>query len=188
MATSKTSAAHRETDSGSPRHGEPAFLSIGRIRKPHGVRGEMTLEVLTDFPNRIAPGLNIFIGEKKQENRIRSVRQASKGLIIALDDVINPETAAHFSNQIIFIESQSLPKLPKGHYYHHDFIGIRVIDDENRELGVVEEILTTGSNDVYVIRSQGVGTGEILLPAIKDVILDIDLASHIMKVKPPDWV
>lgn len=188
MAETPNPPFREDASSGSPQNGEPAFLVIGRIRKPHGVSGEMSFEVISDFPERIVPGLSIFIGSEKKRQKICNVRQSHHGLIIALENISNPETASFFTNHFVYVPTLTEPRLPEGHFYHHDLIGISVIDTQGNHLGKIVEVLSTGSNDVYVIRNNNIDKNEILIPAIKSVILDIDQASHIMMINPPEWV
>jgi 16S rRNA processing protein RimM len=170
---------------GSPEKGEPVYIAVGKIRRPHGVQGEMSMELLTDFPERIQSGLEVFVGTKKTLYEVASVRNIAAGILIRFTSIDNPETAGLLRNQVVYIASSNQRDLPKGRYYHHEIIGMSVFDDNGTLLGKVDEILVTGANDVYVVRD---GDGkEILLPAIKSVILLIDPESKTMKVRLQEW-
>jgi 16S rRNA processing protein RimM len=165
---------------GSPNHGEPVFLVVGKLRRPHGVHGEMLMHVLSDFPERIQPGVVLYLGSERHPIVLRSVRQHAHGLLVALEGWETPEELAEFRNQFVYVHAEDRPPLPEGEYYHHQIIGLRVIDEHQRLLGKIDKILENAANDVYVVRSeQG---GEILLPAIDSVILDIDLVNGEMHV------
>lgn len=153
--------------------GAPVFLAIGKLRRPHGVHGEIIMDILTDFPERLRRGSRIFIGETHQEIRLQSVRPNGTTLLVSFVGYTTPETVGVFRNQIVFIPTTDLLPLPEGEYYHHQILGLRVISDEGKELGIVSEILETGANDVFVVRPS-IGP-EILLPDIDPVILQIDL-------------
>ena len=79
----------------------------------------------------------------------------------------------------------NFPRLPQGEYYHHQLLGLQVINKEGQLLGTLVEILETGANDVYVVK--GESGEEVLLPAIDGVVVGIDLENHTMLVEPPAW-
>ena len=93
--------------------------------------------------------------------------------IIALEGIDDRDVAAFLRNQLVFVPSAEEPPLPEGEYYHHQLIGLKVQTPEGRDLGALSEILLTGANDVYVVL--GPDGSELLLPAIGDVVLNIDL-------------
>jgi len=157
---------------GSPSSGEPVFLAVGKLGRPHGVRGEIFLHVLTDFPERLAPGVMVFLGPDYQPVEIESRRWHRDALLLLLAGYHTPEAVAALTNQYLFVSAEDRPPLPEGEYYHHQMIGLQVLDEQGQVLGTLSQILETGANDVYVVLPpQG---PEILLPAIEDVILEID--------------
>jgi 16S rRNA processing protein RimM len=170
---------------GSPPQGEPLYLSIGRIRRPHGFNGEILMDILTDFPERIHPGQIVYLGESKDQVEISNIRVHGKSILIFLSGIENDEQAGKFRNQLVFIKAENLPGLPKGYYYHHQLLNCEVVSEKGEALGMLEEIIRTGAKDVYIIRDpQG---KEILLPALDSVILDIDLNKRVITVQPPEW-
>lgn len=165
---------------GSPPSGEPVFLAIGKIRRPHGVRGEMLMEIYTDFPERLQAGVILYLGAERHPQRLRSVRPRKDGVLIAFEGYHTPEQVGELRNQLAMVRADDRPPLPQGEYYHHQLIGLRVVDDTGRYLGKIGEVLATGANDVYVVQAeQG---GEVLLPAIDEVILQIDLPGGEVRV------
>ena len=153
--------------------GEPDFLVIGKIFRPHGIRGEMRMEVLTDFPERLQKGMTIYFGENHSPQVLRSLRWHRDALIMAIEAINDPESAGGLRNQLVYVRSDDRPPLPEGEYYHHQILGLKVKTIDDRFLGVLVQILETGANDVFIIRQeQG---SEILIPAIPDVICKIDL-------------
>ena len=116
---------------------------------------------------------------------LAKVRSADRELIVHFDGFENPEEAIRLRGKVVFVKAEGLPKLPEGEYYHHQLIGLTVVDEKEQTLGVLESILETGANDVYVIRTpEG---KELLLPAIEEVVLVVDLDKHQMIVRPPEW-
>jgi 16S rRNA processing protein RimM len=152
---------------------------VGKLRHPHGVRGEILLEVITDFPERLQPGVTVLVGEDHQPQRIRSRRAHNKGLLVSFDGYTAPETVGALRNAMVYVPTADRPPLPEGEYYHHQLLGLRVLDDEGRELGRLIEILTTAANDIYIVR--GENSPEILLPATEEVILEIDLEKGLLR-------
>ena len=175
---SRNKTATAET--GSPPNGEPEYLVVGFLRRPHGVKGEMLMDVHTDFPERLKTGMTVYLGDQYQPITIASLRGHAKGLLIRFRSIKTPEDAGLYRNTWMYVPTADRPPLPEGEYYHHQLIGLNVVTDENRELGTLVDIIETGANDVYLIR--GADGKETLLPAIPPVILDINLADRQMCV------
>jgi len=158
---------------GSPLPGEPVFVAVGKLRRPHGVHGEIIMEVYTDFPERLRVGMQLYAGDARQELSLTHRRWHQDTLLLTFDGYTTPESVGILRNQVLYVRTAELPPLPDGEYYHHQILGIRAVDETGRLLGTVTEILETGANDVLVVRSE---TGrEILLPLIDEVVLDIAL-------------
>lgn len=178
--TPEIGSGKSEQIAGSPTSGEPKFLVVGKLRKPHGLHGELTMEVITDFPERLEPGGEVFLGESLHPLHIRSKRWHNQLLLIAFDEYHNPESAGECRNQLVYIVSETIPELPCGEYYHHQLIGLKVFSNDGIYLGKLVKVLETGANDVFIIHpTQG---PEILLPVIESVINEIDLEKAEMRV------
>ena len=176
----------QNNNTGSPAPGEPVFVIVGQLRKPHGVQGEILMETLTDFPQRLRAGKTIYIGENHKPMEIKTRRAVAKGLLLTFDGFNDCDQVAVLTNSGVFVRTDDLPPLPEGEYYHHQLMGLSVIDEAGVKLGEIVEIIETGANDVYVVRSaEG---KEILLPAITEVLLKVDLAAGSMLVRPPEWL
>jgi len=157
------------------------FVVIGKLRRPHGVHGTMLMEVLTDYPERIQPGLAVFVGEEHRAMQVSSRRQHAEGLLVGLEGCDTPELAGAFRNSLVFVERDAIPELPEGEYYHHQILGLRAVLESGASLGVVTGILETGANDVCVVRMED--GKEILLPMIEAVVLKIEPAKKEMLVR-----
>jgi 16S rRNA processing protein RimM len=170
----------RAGNPGSPQKGEPVYLAVGLLRKPHGLRGDLLLEVYTDFPDRLSPGTSLFAGDAHKPLKITRRRPHNDGLLLGFEGIHTPEEAGRYSATVVYVPAADRPVLPEGEYYHHEIIGLTVIDEVGKSLGQVVEIIVTGANDVYVIRpEQG---KDILIPALKEVILAVDLGEKTMRV------
>ncbi len=165
---------------GSPSVGEPEYLVVGFVRRPHGLKGEMIMDVHTDFPERLKTGMTVFVGEQYQPKVFASRRPHAKGLLVRFRGAKTPEDAGLYRNTWIYVPTADRPELPEGEYYHHQLLGLNVVTDEGRELGELADIIETGANDVYVVRDAD--GNEVLLPAIPAVILDVELADRQMRV------
>lgn len=169
----------KQQSSGSP-IGEPVYLAIGFLRRPHGVNGEVIMDIHTDFPERIKPGRKVLIGEKYQPQTLDTVREHQDGLLVSFCGIDSPEDVGKFRNQWVYVKASDVPPLPEGKYYKYQLVGLDVMDDNGNALGKIVEVLETGANDVYVARDES--GKEILLPAIPPVILSVDINQGVMKV------
>jgi 16S rRNA processing protein RimM len=140
----------------------------------------VVVELYTDFPERLRPKTKVYLGEKHIPITLRSARVHNEGMLLGFAGIDTPEEAGRHRNQVLYTSSKTLPELAEGEYFFHQLIGLNVVDEDGHILGVLNEILETGANDVYVVtEAEG---GEILLPAIPDVILVVDLDAKTMKV------
>lgn len=167
-----------EKESGSPK-GESIYLAIGFLRRPHGVMGEMIMDLHTDFPERIKPGRKVYLGDKHESVTLGSVRTHANGMLVKIRGFDDPESAGRFRNHWVYVKSSEVPSLPAGQVYKYELIGLDVIDDAANPLGKIAEVLETGANDVYIVRDD---KKEILLPAIPEVILKVDMETKVMTV------
>lgn len=165
---------------GSPPRGEPDFLAVGKLRRPHGIRGEILMDILTDFPDRLTDGMILFVGTEHRPLRILHQRAHRQARIVAFEGYKTPEEIGELRNQYVFIPTADIQPLPDGEYYHHQILGLKVVNETGEPLGTIVEILETGANDVYVVRRER--AADILLPAIDSVILSIDLNLGEMQV------
>jgi len=174
-----------DPETGSPHPSEPVFLVAGKLRRPHGIHGEIIMDVLTDFPERLRIGATVYLGPEYRPHKFKSMRGQDKGMLVSFEGYASREEVGLLTNQYVYIKNRELPELPEGEYYHHQLVGLRVVDESGEFLGMLEEILETGANDVYLVRS-GEGA-ELLLPAIEPVVLEVDLERGVMVVRPLSW-
>ncbi len=182
---SEGSSPSMHNQPGSPDSGEPVFLAIGRLRRTHGLRGDLIMDVLTDFPERLAPGKMVYLGDKHREYTIRGIRPHTNSMLISFEGFNLPEEAAVLRNQYVFVQTSQSPELPEGEYYYHQLIGMMGKDEAGNELGLLDEIIETGANDVYVFKKSP--TDEVLIPAVDVFIKKIDLEAKEIIVSPPEW-
>jgi 16S rRNA processing protein RimM len=171
--------ADNRSASGSP-DGEPVYLTVGFLRRPHGVLGEIILDLHTDFPERLKCGRKLFLGEEHTPMTLGSARPHAKGMLIKFKGVETPEDVGRFRNQWVYVKASDMPPLPEGRLYQHELFGFSVVDEDDKLLGELVEILETGANDVYVVKDAH--GHELLLPAIPSVILKLDPDRRLIRV------
>jgi 16S rRNA processing protein RimM len=171
--------ADNQSVSGSP-DGEPVYLTVGFLRRPHGVLGEIILDLHTDFPERLKSGRKLFLGEEHKPMTLTSARPHAKGMLIKFKGVETPEEVGQFRNQWVYVKASDMPPLPEGQLYQHELFGFSVVDESDKFLGELAEILETGANDVYVVKDAS--GRELLLPDIPSVILKLDPDRRLIRV------
>ena len=185
-----TSPLSGGSDEGSP-PSEPLFLAIGRVLRPHGLGGEIRVEIHTDFPDRFALYKQIYLAPTRPE---RGLLVASEGVAYALEghrfhqnaillklEGIDDRTQAEALRGLwVWIPAEEAAPLDEGEFLIHQLMYMRVMTTEGETLGQVQDIIETGANLVYVVR--GI-RGEILLPDTDEVVLDIDVDAGQMTVQ-----
>lgn len=152
---------------------EPEYLTIGRITAPRGLQGEVKVEILTDFPDRFSLLDRVYLGPDHVAYRIAGFRRDKQWALLRFRGHNTRESVEKLRSLLIDIPASEAMPLGPDEHYEHQIVGLEVWTEDERLLGRVTEILYTGGNDVYVVRR---GTGkELLIPVIKDVVLDIDL-------------
>ena len=121
-------------NTGSP-DGEPLYLSVGFLRRPHGLQGEIIMDLHTDFPERMKTGRKLFVGDEHKPMTLTSVRPHQSGLLVKFKGVETTEDAGVFRNQWVFIKAKDAPPLPPGQMYQYELIGFSVVDDQDNSLG-----------------------------------------------------
>ena len=156
-------------------------IVVGRVDGPFGIRGELKLTVLTDFPGRFDPGGAIMVkpaAGRRRKKLIETCRPHKGRLLVKLRGVDSIADAEQLRNAEIVIDKAELAQLPDDAFYVFDIIGLKVITDDGREQGEVTEIITSGANDVYIT-----STG-LCIPAVKHVVAGIDLKRGVMTIHP----
>ena len=170
-----------DKNSGSEIASTPEFLAVGKLRRPHGLNGEVLMSVWTDFPDRLCPGVTIYVGKNHDLYTIHSVRWHREDILVSFEGIENRDDAGIFRNQLMKVRADDRPPLPEGELYQHQLLGMSVIQNNNNALlGKLCEIIETGANDVYLVQSDD--GREILLPAIESVIRNVDVEKNEIRV------
>ncbi len=162
---------------------EEDLINIGKIVGTYGYQGMVRIMPLTDFPERFKKQKTVILWKNGKGSKVmvEAARSYKESYLLKLQGIDSMEAAKDYCNALLKIDESQLYPLPADHYYHFQLQGLSVYDEEKGFLGELGEVLETGANDVYVVQSPEYG--EILLPAIKDVILEVDLEEKIMRVR-----
>ena len=159
--------------------GNCGYIVVGKVLCVWGLRGEVKIEVHSDAPGRFAIGGGLFM-QGRSFTITRSSKMTNNTLVLHLQGIDTPEDAkTHIGKWLSILHDQIKP-LPDHKYYHFQVIGMRVLTMEGKCLGTISEILTTGGNDVYVIKTDG---KEVLIPALADVVKEVDVSKKLMRIQ-----
>lgn len=173
--------AQPQEPAGSSNPGEPVFLVVGKLRRPHGVHGEMLMDVLTDFPERLSPGVQVFVGEDHRPCLIRSARWQMNAMLVTFQGFNDPEAVGALRNLLVTVRADEIPALEDGEYYHHECLGMAVVDETGERIGVITEILESSAHDIFVVETGQ--NKEVLIPATDEVMLKVDVQRGEMQVR-----
>jgi 16S rRNA processing protein RimM len=160
------------------------LVAVAKIKSAHGVRGKVRAISLTDFPSRFTPGLVVKISPKPpglEELTVEVAELRNQEIILKFIGIDNRQQAESLKGLTLEVPASETVPLEKGTYWHFQIIGLEVFTTEKAYLGKIEDILTTGANDVYVVKSEESGR-EILIPAIKEVVKKVDLENEVLIV------
>ena len=175
---------------------------VGVVRRPYGFDGSIAVSQHSSDPDRFKPGDDIIVDGAPFS--IEAVKVTGRATVLKLASVNSEEQAGALRGKTIEVDVSALPPPPPGAYYHYQIIGARVVTVDGEELGRVVEILETGSNDVYVVRAgeqpadgkpgeksgrkaaSAPGPADLLVPALKDVIVSIDVERGLIQVDLPE--
>lgn len=160
------------------------LITIGIIVAPHGVRGDVRILPQTDFPERFMDMDVCYIDGR--EFHITSAKFHKQFVLATFKEIPDRNEAERMSKKEIQVPRSQLRELPEDRYYIFDIVGLKVEDTNGQDLGVVKEVLQPGANDVYVVAKEG--EKDLLLPALKTVVLTIDIEAGRMIVDPPEWM
>lgn len=168
--------------------GHDGLVAVGRILKPFGVRGAVRVESLSDVPGRFEGLGQVTLSAsdgRVRTARVREVRRAGGHYLVTFDAFSSPEEAGLWRDALINIPASAAPPLPEGQFYEFALLGLTVETETGEVLGTIDEILETPANHVFVVTG---GQCERLIPALKRVVLDVDVQARVMTVRLPGEV
>ena len=158
------------------------LLKVGVITTTHGVRGEVKVYPTTDEPERFLELDYVLLdtGRELRKLEIKNVKFFKNLVILKFKGVDNINDIEKYKGRDLWIPRKEGQELEEDEYYIADLLGMSVVLEDGQELGTLKDVMETGANDVYIIDSAE--HGEVLLPAIKECILDVDLEKNVMTI------
>ncbi|HBM81657.1 MAG: ribosome maturation factor RimM [Clostridiales bacterium] len=167
---------------------EVKYLRIGKIINTHGIKGELKVLPLTDNIKRFSDLSYVLLDDEKlYRYEVEYVNYFKGTVLLKLKGIDNVDDALKIKGYYILIERKDAIKLPEGSYFICDIIGLDVQDINKGYMGKISDVISTGSNDVYVIKQYKTNK-EILIPALKSVVKDIDIKSGKMVIDMPEGI
>ncbi|MBK7216241.1 MAG: 16S rRNA processing protein RimM [Candidatus Promineofilum sp.] len=164
------------------RSAEPRFLAVGRVIKPHGVQGEVRVELMTDLPQRFEWLKVIYVGERNPRPiAVESVRYHQEFVLLKLAGYPTRTEAEALRNELLQVPEEEAIPLEEGEYFLHQLLGLEVFTEGGQGLGRLTDVLETGANNVFVVVGPG---GEHLIPDIPDVVQEVDVDGGRIVIRP----
>lgn len=158
------------------------LYQVGAITQTHGIRGEVKVFPMTDDISRFKNMKELILDTGKEQLilEVTSARPQKNLVILKFKGIDNINAIEKYKGCGLFVTKENRVKLKKDEYFIADLIGIKAIDEQDQEIGTITDVLQTGANDVYVIKTSQ--EKEILVPAIKDCILDVDVEAGYVRM------
>lgn len=160
-------------------------IVIGKAGAPHGVKGEMKVIPMTDYPERFQGMTHCYIDNKPV--KLTNIRYQKSHVLMTVEGISTREDAAAFVGKFVSVDRSEAVPLKEGEYYTADIIGLSVSETDGRLLGTVTDVIRTGSNDVYIVSLPG-RKEDVLVPALKTIVREISIADGHMVVSMPEVV
>ena len=165
------------------------YYRVGTLVNTHGIRGEVKVVVVTDFPEeRFKVGQQLILFKSPDATtggvtvKITKSREQKGLYFLTFDGFDNINDVERYKGWTIKVPAEALHALPAGEYYYHQIVGLQVVTTTNEPLGTIKEILSPGANDVWVVQ-RGHGQSDVLLPKIPQVIKNVDLDAGVVTVE-----
>lgn len=154
------------------------FITVGQIINTHGIKGELKVYPLTDDMKRFRKLKRVYIDGIERE--VVWCKLQTKTVVLKINGIDSIEEANKYREKYLEVSREDAVKLPKGRYFVADLIGCNVIDEDGVELGKIYDVINTHSNDVYWIKEGK----ELLIPALKDIVVSVDVENKQVVIKP----
>lgn len=162
---------------------EQLYLEIGKIVNTRGLKGEVKVVPWADYPE-IFEEINFVYDKSENRYLIENVKYQKENVILKLEGIDSIECAQKLKNSILYVRKDTLPDLDSDTFFVADLIGLDVFDENDAFLGKISDVITAGGADVYIIKNEG--AKDLLLPALKEVVNEINLDEGFVKVTVPD--
>lgn len=157
-------------------------VTVGRVLRAHGVRGELLVHRYGDEEGILAPGAEVEFrkGERRETFTVRAARPHKGSWIVTFDEVPDRDAAEAAGGGSLLVDAESLPALEAGTYYVFQLVGLDVVTQEGERVGRVKDIALTGAHDLLVVAGE---KGEILIPSVAPFVREVDLAGGLVRIE-----
>ncbi len=157
-------------------------FQVGVITSTHGVRGEVKVYPTTDDPRRFKRLKEVILdtGKEQMTLEIEGVKFFKQFVILKFKGFDNPDEIGKYRQKSLYVTRENAVRLGRDEYFIADLMGLKVLDEDGAEIGVLREVLETGANDVYIIDLKD--GRELLLPAIKECVLNVDIEAGTIRI------
>ena len=171
---------------------EPAFLVVGHVSRPHGMRGELFVEPLTDHPGDVfAPGVVLRPADAEGVRpdpelprlSVSGARPFRRGWLITCEGIADRDSAETFRARYLMVERKRLPPLAEGEVFHHQLLGMSVVTADGRGVGEVIEVYDVAPVDLLEVRTD---QGKMLLPFVEALVREVDTVGRRLVIDPPE--
>ena len=158
------------------------LLQVGAITQTHGIRGEVKVFPLTDDVGRFKKGISLILdlGRSRLDLEVETVKFFKQFVILKFKGIDNINDIERYKRCPLLVERKDAVELEEDEYFIADMIGIEVVTEDDKPFGTLKDVMETGANDVYVIDTDE--HGEVLVPAIRECIMDVDIENQKMKI------
>lgn len=162
------------------------LLEVGKIINTHGLRGEVKIVTWTDYPEVFEEIGFVIVKKRGEEEKltIKGVKYQKNNIIVKFAEIDAIDEAEKYKNAVLLADRSALGELPEGVYYIADLIGCMVFEENGNEIGVLADVFSTGSNDVYDIKREG--KKNLLVPIIDGVLKTVDIENKKITIKIPE--
>jgi 16S rRNA processing protein RimM len=161
---------------------QPERLVVGRIAKAHGIRGEVAIDVISDAPDRFAPGARVYAGERPLT--VASSRSHQGRELVLFEEVPDRNAAEMLRGVELTIPFSDAREIDDAwSFYPHQLVGLAVVDEAGTTLGTMQRVDESPGGDLWVVRSDG---RDVLVPAVRDIVREVDLENKKIVLHPPD--
>lgn len=161
---------------------QQALYAIGKIAKPFGIKGEVVVQPMTESLERFKRLTRAYVGAGIDDVKaygIESIKIGQRGVRIKFRETHDRTSVESLVGALLFVDEQHRITPKKGAHFIHDMLGLHVVDEQNRAVGVVKDVLRYPAQDVYVIEHDG---REWMMPAVREFVRSIDVAARTMRV------
>lgn len=165
----------------------PKYLILGEVLRPHGIRGELRVKLMTDYPERINQLKQVYIGKSPDAETVlpysvKHMRMNPPYGLLKLEGIDDRDAAERFRQLYVMVDMENAVPLEEGEFYLYQLIGLTVQTTAGEVIGTLTDLMETGANDVYIVTSPKYGS--VVIPAIPQVVIKTDVAAGIMTIEP----